>query len=414
MEAVRRHLVGRGEELARVVGRDQAEGGVGAPVHDDLGVHRGERPVSAGAGAVVHVEGVAAPVGVEDLFPRVEDLHRTAGDHGELGDAELQVEGLGLAAEGAADGRLHDPHRRRVQLQHPGQLPVQVVGHLGRGPHRHLARGLGQADGAVGLDRRMRGAFEEVVALHDHAARFRRLVHPGVHVAERQLHDLGDVPVPPFLAGLVDEGAVLGGDRLVGVQIRGKLLVFDFDKRQRSVGRVLVDGGHGGHAVAHVADPVHAEGVFVGRPGDDPVGRGHVAAGHDGVDAFEGLGPGGVDRHDAGMGMRAAEDLPVKHPRKRDVVGVPGPAGGLGQAVHLPHPPPDHGEALARREQIARREQVVRRGQIVPRSQVVRRALVARLGRPLGDPGGRTPSVCASICGPDHPAVLRAAASTAS
>ena len=85
-------------------------------------------------------------------------------------------------------------------------------------------------------------------------------------------------------------GPALGGDGLVGVQVGGQLLVGDVDQVERGDGRVLIDRRHRRHPVADVAHLVHAERVLVGRPRDDAVGGGHVAAGHDRVDTLQRLG----------------------------------------------------------------------------------------------------------------------------
>ena len=340
VEAVGRHPVRRREQLAGVVGGDQTEGCIGPAVQDDLGVDRGQEAFARGAGAVAHVEGVAAAVGVEDLLPRVEDLDGATRHLREPGDAELQVEGLGLAAEGAADRGLDDANPGRVDLQDAGQLAVEVVGDLRRRPHGEPAVPLGQPDGAVGLDRGVGGALEEVVALDDDL----RVLQPGVHIAELELHHLGDVPVPPRLARLVDVRPRFGGDRLVWVEVGRQLLVGDVDEVERGDRRVLVHRGHRRHPVADVAHPVDAEGILVRRPRDDAVGRGHVAPGHHRVDARGGLGPRRVDGDDARVRVRAAQDLGVQHAGEPDVVGVAGPAGRLRQPVHLPHGAADVGE----------------------------------------------------------------------
>ena len=277
---------------------------------------------------------MAPAVGVEHLLASVQDLDRAPRHHGQAGDAELQVEGLGLAAEGTAHRRLHDPDGRRVQPQNRGQLAVQVVRHLGRRPHRQAPVLVVAADGAVRLDGGVRGALEEVLALHY----LLRARHALVHLAEAELHPLGDVAVSSLPARLVDEGMLLapiGGERLRGIEAGRQLLVLDADERQRPDRRVLVHRRHRRHPVADVAHPFHAQRVLVGRPGDDAVANRHVAARDDRVHALESESPGSIDGEDAGMGMRAAQDLRVQHPGERDVVGVRRLARGLGQPVHL-------------------------------------------------------------------------------
>ena len=48
----------------------------------------------------------------------------------------------------------------------------------------------------------MSRALEEILILDDDIG----AVHRGVHVAELQVHHLGDVSVPPFLLGVVHIG----------------------------------------------------------------------------------------------------------------------------------------------------------------------------------------------------------------
>ena len=333
VEAIGGHLVWGGQELARVVRRHQSEGRVRAAIQDDLGVDRGEHALPRGAGAVSHVEGVATAVRVEDLFTGVEDLDGPAGHHGQLGHAEFEVEGLGLAAERAAHRWLHDPHERRVHLQHAGELAVQVVGDLRRRPHGQLPARLRQPDRAMGLDGCVGCPLEEVVALHHHIG----IRQATVDIAERELDHLGDVSVAARLAGLVDVRATRGRDRFVRIEVDRQLLVGDVDEIEGGDGGFLVDRRHRGHAVAHIADLVHAEWILVGRPGDDAVGGGHVPAGHHGVHTRKRLGAGGVDRDDPGVGMGAAQDLAVQHAGKLDVVGVARASAGLGEPVHLAH-----------------------------------------------------------------------------
>ena len=391
VEAVGGHVVGRREELAGVVGRHQPEGGVRAAVHDDPGVHGGEHAVAGGARPVAHVEGVASAVGVEDLLAGVEDLDRPAGHHRQSGHAELEVEGLGLAAERAADGRLHDAHAGGVEFQDARQFAVQVVGDLRGRPHRESAVRLRKPDGAVRLDGRVGGSLEEVVAL-DYKIRPLESV---IHIAECEFDRLCDVAVPALFARLVDERAI-GGDRLVRIEVGGQLLVLDVDQREGRVGGVLVDRRDRGHPVAHVADLVDAQRILVRRPGDDAVGGGHVPARHHSVHAFERLGPGGIDGDDAGVGVRAAQDLAVQHSGEADVVGVAGATGTLGASVDLAHRATDRGQ---------------RRGSVgIPSRSVRRRRLRVRpwLTHPRRRHDGARPT-------PAHRSLsLAAAASTAS
>ena len=69
-EAVARDFVGDGLQRARVEGRGDAVGAVGAAVEERLEVERGDRAVLLDADLALHQDGVAAAVAVEDLLAR--------------------------------------------------------------------------------------------------------------------------------------------------------------------------------------------------------------------------------------------------------------------------------------------------------------------------------------------------------
>ena len=334
-----------GQELAGVVGGDHAEGVVGPAVDEDVGVHRREPPVGVGGEGHLHGHGVPAPVGVEDLLAGVEDLHRPPGRPGQPGGAELQVEGLGLAAEGPAQSGLDDPNLRLGQLQHVGQGAVQVVRHLGGAPQGELAVCGPARQGAVRLDRGVGGALVVPGPGDPH----RGLGELSVDLAEAQRHGLADVvpALPTLPVHLVDQRRALCQGRR-GLHRRGQHLVVHRDQLQGPDGGVLVDRRHSRHAVADIAHLVGGQGRLIGGPGDHAVGPGQIRAGHHREDAGQGLGGAGVDGADARVGVRRAQDLAVGHARQAQVVGVEGLAGGLGDGVGLAPPGPEHQEALGR------------------------------------------------------------------
>jgi hypothetical protein len=97
VEASRDLLAAAGVDAgAHFLGRDRAVA---------VGVHGRQAPVAADARAVGQLHGVAAAVRVEDFLAGPQHLDRAARDQGQLGDAELEVEGLALAAEGPAETR---------------------------------------------------------------------------------------------------------------------------------------------------------------------------------------------------------------------------------------------------------------------------------------------------------------------
>ena len=325
--AVRRELVGAGEELPGVVRRDEAERAVGAAVDEDARVHALHAALPVGGRPVGHLHRVAAPVRVEDLLAGPEHLHRAPRQGGQLRHAELEAEGVALAAEGPPERRLDDSDAVGLQVEHVREGPVDVVGDLRRGPEREQAVRVDASHGTVGLDRRVGRAVEGVVALEDDLGS----LEGAIDLAELQLDVLGDVVA---LLALVDRRLVaLQG--LLGVEVGVQDLVLHVDQAEGAAGGVLVDGRDGGDLVPDEADLVDGERRLVGRPRDHAVARGQVRSGDHRMDPREVLRALRVDRDDARVGVGAAQRLRVQHARQLDVVGVDGRAGRLRVAVDL-------------------------------------------------------------------------------
>ena len=299
IEAVRAERVRRGEQLARVVRGHETERRVRAAVQQQPAIHCFDPAVLRAAELVVHLHGVAAAVRIEDFFARVEQLDGLAGLHAQLGDDELEVERLALAAECAANGRLHHADARDIEVEHAGELALQVVRHLRRAPYRELAGRVVPADRTVRLDRRVRGALEEIIALDHDVARG----ECGIDVAERELHHLRDVAVVAWLAGLVDLRRVRL-ERVLGLEDRFQQFVLDADPAECGVRGLFVDGRDRCDTVADVAHAIDAERALVAGPRDDAVRRRHLGTGDDGAHAWHRLGSARVDRDDARVRVR--------------------------------------------------------------------------------------------------------------
>ena len=312
-----------GQDLSGVVAGDHAEGVVATPIDANVVVDGQQPAFGARPHADVHLHGVPSAVAVEDLFARVEDLHGAPGLLGQPGGAELQIEGLGLAAEGPAEGRLDHPDLRGGHAEDLAELAVQVVGHLGAAPDRELAVRGPLGDGAVRLDRRVGVALVEVGGVHRHGGGLQRRLH----LTKGEIDVLAQVvaPGPPLPVGVVNQG--LGALRGVEIEHGREHLVLHLDEVHGADGRLFVFGGDRGHAVPDVAHLVDAQGGLVGRPGDHAEGLGELRPGHHRVDPWQRRGGPGVDALDAGVGVRRPEDAPVGHPRQGDVVGVDGLAG---------------------------------------------------------------------------------------
>ena len=128
----------------------------------------------------------------------------------------------------------------------------------------------------------------------------------------------------------MNEGHVFG--RLDLVEHRRQFFIFSDDFLHRLFGDVRVACKHHGHRLAdkmHLADGkdrLVVEGRAVIRLRDDLP---HVGAGVDGIDAGDFEGGCGIDRFDAAVRHRAAENLGVQHAGQLHGVGIFGPAGDL-------------------------------------------------------------------------------------
>ncbi len=273
-------------------------------------------------------------MGVEDLFAGERALDRPAGGHRQLGDHDLVREGIGLATEAATMDGAHHPDPVHRQFQHLGQRPVHVVHDLGRGPQRqapvHPLR-----DGRVLLHGEVGVALEEEEVLADVGG----AGPPRVQVPELVRLQPVDVAgqaatgVDPLVLRLPQPRL----DRHHGLQ----RLVLDPHRLAGSGCSLLVDGGDRRHRVAHVAHLLRLQRALVLGDREDAEADGQVLAGDHGLDARDPSRRAGVDRQDAGVRVRAAQDLAVQHSRQRDVVRVDGGADQLGRRIGLGERPPD-------------------------------------------------------------------------
>ena len=175
--------------------------------------------------------------------------------------------------------------------------------------------------------------------------------NPRRRLAELELEMVDDVADLVRLLAQFRRFQVLVQDRRVvlhGVQhVDGgrQHLVVHLDQLQGLFRNVDVDGGHRGHgmpAVQHlvvrqrvVAQMLHVD-RHLAEVGHAVLGLGHVVRRHHRLDARQGLGLAGIDRADAGVGVRAAQHLAVQHAGQPHVGAVNRPPGHFVGAVR-PH-----------------------------------------------------------------------------
>ena len=131
-----------------------------------------------------------------------------------------------------------------------------------------------------------------------------------------------------------------GRERGGQVQHRRQRLVHRLDGGQGRLRRLEGDRGHRRERLAHVADHVRGEDRLVLHRGAI-AHVGGVGRGDDRAHAGHGRGAGGVDPHQTGVRLAAAEDLAVEHAGQREVGGIDGRARHLARRVDARERLPD-------------------------------------------------------------------------
>ena len=239
-----------------------------------------------------------------------------------------------LVAEAAADVGLDDLHPAPGQAQGLGHDAPDDVGDLGGGVHHHPAVGVHEGVGAHGLDVAVLDDAGLVVALEDDF----RILELGFHVSKLDPEGADDVARPV----LVEEGGALLHGVLGGEHV-GQHLVLDLDEVQGLLRREQVLGHHRRDGIAHEAGLVGEDQPVLDIPVPGIQGPGvprrgeldlrQVRGGQYRHHAGQGLGLGGIDARNPGVGMGAAEDLAHQHVPLEEVVRVHGAAGDLGDGI---------------------------------------------------------------------------------
>ena len=313
LKPVRGNLVGHRLERAGVEGARDAVRSIRAPVEQCPHLQPRDGAVVPDPGLEVHQHRMAAAMAIEHFFAVQTDLHRTIEQHRRLADDNLMMERIALAAESTAVGGCDDANVCGRERQGLRQRAVHVMRGLGARPQHELAVGVERGDGRVLLDRQVRIALiEERVFEHVVGARER-----GVDVAERERHDLVDIPRVTVLV----HARVVVRQALQRVGERAQRLILDIDQIEGFERRQFVARDHRRNRVAHEADAVGGERVLVLADRQDAVGDWKIAAGEHQVHARMRHRPRRIDAYHARVRHRRAEQLAVKHARQHDVVG---------------------------------------------------------------------------------------------
>ena len=286
-----------------------------------------ERRAQAGHLAALHRQ-LAAHVVVareagRDQVPGavLDPLHRTADQERRRGRDDVPGVDRHLVAEAAAEVGADDPDVLLRQARDDReQRPVRVR-RLRREVDRRLAgRRVDVGDAAAALERRRVRARIEGVEADD-------VVGLGEGTVGRVL--VAGLPVVDVVGGLplllvADQGRIARRG-LLRARDRRQRLVVHLDQLERVLRDVRRLGDHARDLlplVAHLVGDEHGLRVARQRRHPGEVVLRHQLARDDGDDARQRLGGRRVDRAQARVGVRAAQDLHVEHPRQGDVVEV--------------------------------------------------------------------------------------------
>jgi hypothetical protein len=316
-----RHAVRPGQMVDRVERDRLAQRRRRAVIARELGLQRDDGAVPAQRHARLMRLVAVGGGGQQVLVTRLDPLDRPAEVPRHRRHQDLLGIDVALHAEATSDVGHDDAHVRLGQAKRGGDGSADGVRHLRRAPDRERRT----ADGRRGRD----------------AARFDR--HAGhTRISKPALHDLGGLA--EAACGVPDRAGGAGADiaRPVAVHARravrhrlahrhrgGQLVVVHedgLDAVRRAIG---IGGDDGGDGLTDVADARAGQHAMVVRR-EMPLGnqrrdrrgrqRGEVGEREHRNDAVHAAGACGVDRNNAGVGVKTADDAGPQHARQRDVV----------------------------------------------------------------------------------------------
>ena len=342
-----RGVVGREGAQARIHDRRAREG---AGLELELALGGGDRAVLFDADLDPHRGARGRARGLEHLVAAHHDLHRLPGLFGQQCGDRLEIDD-GLAAKAAADLR-----RRHANIadRHAEQFRGQRADHempLARRPDLGLAIVIEAGDAGMRLDiglvhrRGLELLVDDLVGLGKACIRVADLELDPLRdirgLGRRRLDAAGDL--------VLEEQRRVGLHRLVDIDDVRQYLVIDIDQRRRFLGDRFADRRDRGDRVALIERLLarHDVARYVPEILRDPLRAdifefmvGEVLGGDHRLDPGQCLGLRGVDRADAGMRMRRADDLAVERARRREIGAVHRAPGHLWHAVRTDRPRP--------------------------------------------------------------------------
>ncbi len=307
------------QDLRRVACAGRA---IGADIGADIGLGMAAQREDGAVGVAGDLQlagDVAGMVGGDEMLPAVLDpFHRTAGQaRGERNEEILGVE-FAADAEAAADVVFHHADRGFRQSHLLRQDAAVGERHLGR-PMNGEPAVLPFGDKAAQLHRHRRVALH----LEPLPAHIGGGAKGSVGVALHRGQGAGEIR-----AGRCEQRGAALGHR--AIRQHGQRRDVDRNRLARILGERGAVRHHHGHGLADIAYPVGRDDGLLERPegfelllaqrnGRDAA---DVGRGDDRMDAGPRQRRASVDRDDAAMGERAAQDHRMQQPRPRDVIDI--------------------------------------------------------------------------------------------
>ena len=327
LKAVAIHLIGHRLQRAGVVRAGHPVRPVPAAIEQRAEMQPRDMSIASDAGACPHEDRMPPTVTVEHFFTGERHLDRPSGHHRKLGYYHFVIERVALAAEPAPIGARDDPDARGREVEHLAERTMDVVRRLGRRPQRELARRRPVSQGRVLFHGQVGVALveEHVFA---HVVGF---TEGGIDVAKLQVDQLVQVPT----VTVVVNGVVGLDNRILGPRNGLEHVVLHLDQVQRGGCDLLGGRGDSRHRVTDEARLVGRERMLILADWQDAERCRQVAACEHRLDSLQPLGPGGIDRANPRVRMRAAQQLGPEHAGQDEIVGKPRAAGHLGNGVGL-------------------------------------------------------------------------------
>ena len=256
---------------------------------------------------------MAAAVTIKNFFTRQADFNGAVEHQSGLGYNNFVIERIAFPSEAATVGSGDDANVRGRHFEDLGKSAMEIMRGLRAGPDGQLAIGILDGHRSVLLDGEMGVALKEKSVLEN----FISLGKAFFHIAEFQRHKFMNISlfavfVNPWLGSR---------QRFLGIGNRREDFIVDINQVERFEGRKFLARDDGGDGISDVAHAINAKSLLVLADRKNSVLDRDVFAGKHEINSRVGRRARYIDFSDAGMGMRRAQQLAVRHTRQVNIVG---------------------------------------------------------------------------------------------